>query len=128
MKCHVFNLVNLLGNFFNVPYLFWLTTDLRKAKVYAGLIEGQKVDLIHALSSLNESGRGSLSFSVKSGKLSRNNSDPAYTVLSFQKLQHLVEYPAYSRCSVNFYWMNKFSETKKKILWMKNIMKDKSKL
>lgn len=34
--------------FFNVPYLFLLLTDLRKAKVYAGLI-GQKADLIHVL-------------------------------------------------------------------------------
>lgn len=35
------------GNFFkNVPYLFWPMTDLRKAKVYAGLIGGQKAELI----------------------------------------------------------------------------------
>lgn len=54
-------------------------TDLRKPKVYAGLIEGQKTDLICALSSLNEPHRDILSFSLKSGELSRTSSDPTYT-------------------------------------------------
>lgn len=53
------------GNFFFLTCLicFDLWTDLRKAKLYAELIEGQKADLIHAFSSLNKMCRGILSFS-----------------------------------------------------------------
>lgn len=72
--------------FFNVPYLFLLLTDLRKAEVYAGLIKGEKADLIPVFSFLNQLCRGILSYQVR--KTSRAGSDPTYTILSFQKLQH----------------------------------------
>ncbi|CAK6440316.1 unnamed protein product [Pipistrellus nathusii] len=49
--------------FFYVPYLFLFLIDLRKAEVYAGLIKGEKADLIPVFSFLNQLCRGILSLS-----------------------------------------------------------------
>lgn len=62
-------------------------TDLRKAKVYAGLI-GQKADLIHAFSSLNELSMYRHSISNQENYQGLAQILHIQTVLSFQKLQH----------------------------------------
>lgn len=93
--------------FFNVPYLFLLLTDLRKAKVYARLIEEQKGDLIHFFSSLNQLCRGILSLSSQENCQGLGENLHTQTVLSFWKLQHRAQSLAHSGCSINFYWMNK---------------------
>lgn len=99
------------GNFFlNVPYLFWLITDLRKPKVYPGLVEGQRADLICGLSSLNEPCMGhSVILCLSDQENYQRLANPTYTILSFQKLQHLAQCLAHSGCSLSIYWVNKSS-------------------